>query len=353
LARQALLYTDHLGPYFVQIFDKFYRYGITGRNVRRVVRNTNGARREALRACIFHLAARITPLIGVEDAGVRYVLSPREPTGVCRSTFLSGSFDEEIVLSMIAALAQHAGMDGIEGLTVLEVGANIGTETVSLLARHGVERIMAIEPGAENVRFLRANLALNGLQDRVTIYEMALSDVDRIVELERSEENWGDHRVRSVESFGPDLREEGLRSTSSVQARRLDSLLDTGEIDIAAIDLMWMDVQGHEGQVLRGAERLTGIPIVTEYWPYGLRRTGALDAFHELIADRFSLIVDLHEPAMVLTANRVAELADRYEPEKAADPVAPYTDLLLLPTQAELKERRATVVARLEPPFPR
>jgi FkbM family methyltransferase len=298
-----------------------------------VLRGRDGARREAFRACAFLLSRKLTPLVGVEDGDVRYVLSARESTGVCYPTFVRGYFDEQTVLGMEAALAWHAGIATIEGLCVLEIGANIGTETVSLLMRHGVKRVVAFEPDAENVRFLRANLALNGVQDRVAIYEMALSDTDGTVVLERSKDNWGDHRVRAGDSFGPDLHGEELRTTTEVKARRLDSLVDAGEVDLDEIDLVWMDAQGHEGHILSGAERLLAarVPIVAEYWPYGLARVGALDRFHALIARHCRAIVDLREPMVALAARGVAGLVQRYPAEASADAPVSYTDLLLIP----------------------
>lgn len=313
----------------VSIFDRFRVRGFTVKNVWRVVRNTNGARREALRACVFLFAGRVIPFVGVERDGVRYVVSPRESTGVSYPTFVRGFFSEETVETMVAALRQHAGLTTMKSMTVLEIGANIGTETVSFLLRHGVERVVAIEPDPENVRLLRANLALNGVHDRVTIYEMALSDLDGTVVLERSEDNWSDHRVRVANSTGPELYAEGQRTTSTVAARRLDSLVDTGEIDLDHIDIAWIDAQGHEGQILAGGEQLvlSGIPIITEYWPYGLRRAGGLKHFHELVSRNYDAIVDLRHPSVTLAADRVTELADRYTEHNGEDP---YTDLLLI-----------------------
>jgi FkbM family methyltransferase len=312
------------------MFGKLRSHGFTPKNAIHVLRDRNGARQEVFRACVFLLSRKLTPLVGVEDGDVRYVLSTRESTGVCYPTFVRGYFDEQTVLGMEEALAQHAGIATIASLRVLEIGANIGTETVSLLMRHGIERVLAIEPDTENARFLRANLALNGVQDRVTIYEIALSDIDGTVVLERSEDNWGDHRVRAGGSFGPDLHGEGLRATAEVTARRLDSLIAAGEVDLEEIDLVWMDAQGHEGHILSGAERLlaSDTPIVTEYWPYGLRRVGALESFHELVAAHYKTVVDLHEPAVALAGARVAELADRYAGDERI--AAPYTDLLLI-----------------------
>jgi FkbM family methyltransferase len=306
--------------------------GLRLHNLARLARNTDGARREALRARAFPLVGKLTPFVGVEHDGVRYVISTRESGGVGFHTFVFGFFDEKTINHMRAALELHTNITTLDGLTILEVGANIGTETVSLLVRHGVKRIVAVEPDAENIRFLRANLALNGVQDRVEIHQIALSDTDGMLVFECSPDNWGDHRVRIADPFGPDLRDEGERVTVEVPARRLDALADANEVDLDDIDLMWMDAQGHEAHILAGAERLAaaGIPILTEYWPYGLRRAGALDRFHALVAERYSIVVDLREPDVALDAGRVSELADRYVANEGGDPVALYTDLLLL-----------------------
>ncbi len=300
-------------------------------NLVRLVRNADGARREALRSHLFPLAARVTPFLGVEHDGVRFVVSTRESV-VSFMTFVNGSFAEDTISRMLIALERHTSIKTLDGLTVLEVGANIGTETVSLLVHHGVERVVAVEPDAENARFLRANLALNGVQDRAEVHELALSDTDGTLLLERSESNFGDHRIRVADPSGADLSGEGKRATVEVVGRRLDSLAEANEIDLDSVDLVWMDAQGHEGHILAGAERLAaaGVPIVTEYWPYGLRRAGGLEHFHAFVGAGYSLVVDLREPTVALDARRVAELADRFAAGEGVDHTAAYTDLLLV-----------------------
>lgn len=303
----------------------------------RFVRNTDQVRTQRLRGYAFPLVARLTPLVGVERDGVRFVLSTSE-RGLGHTTFATGAFDEVTLRRMLAALERHLGITTLQGMTVLEVGANIGTETVSLLKRHGAERVLAFEPDAENVRMLRANVALNGLHERAEIHEMALSDVDATLLLECSADNWGDHRIRVSDPQGDDLRDESRRPTVEVAARRLDSLAESGEVDLAAVDLVWMDAQGHEGHVLAGARRLAaaGVPVLTEYWPYGLHRAGGLNTFHALVADGYDTIVDLRtgfdEPPVTLDASRVAELADRYSVGADGDRFSPHTDLVLLRT---------------------
>ncbi len=297
----------------------------------RLLRNTDGIRSQRLRWYVFPILARLTPFVGVEHDGVRYVLGTRDRRGVGYGTFVSGSFERETLRRMLVALSRH-GVMTLRGMTVLEVGANIGTETVSLLSHHGVERVVAFEPDAENARLLRANLALNGLDRRADVHEIALSDVDAMLLLERSADNNGDHRIRVLDTSGPDLFNEAERTTVEVRARSIDSLVESGELNLDAVGLVWMDAQGHEGHVLAGAQKLiaAGVPVLTEYWPYGLNRAGGLDRFHTAVAEGYGTVIDLRsnhdEPPVTLPANRVAELADRYSEEFLS-----YSDLLLIP----------------------
>jgi FkbM family methyltransferase len=305
--------------------------GSLPRRINRLLRNTDGIRTQRLRWYVFPILARLTPFVGVEHEGVRYVLGTRDRLGVGYGTFVSGSFEKETLRRMLTAL-ERFGITTLRGMTVLEVGANIGTETVSLLSHHGVERVVAFEPDADNARMLRANLALNGLDRRAEVHEIALSDVDATLMLERSAENCGDHRIRVVDAHGPDLFNEWDRSVVEVFARSIDSLVESGELDLDAVGLVWMDAQGHEGHVLAGAQKLIAarIPVLTEYWPYGLNRAGGLDRFHTAVAEGYGTVIDLRsnhdEPPVTLPADRVAELAERY-----SDEFLSYSDLLLIP----------------------
>ncbi len=305
--------------------------GSLPRRINRLLRDTDGVRTERLRCYAFPLLARLTPFVGVEHDGVRYVVGTRGDRAVGYSTFVRGSFEKETLRRMLVALLPH-GVTTLRGLTALEVGANIGTETVSLLSHHGVARVVAFEPDAENARLLRANLALNGLDRLAEVHEIALSDVDATLVLERSAENCGDHRIRVPDTNGPDLFNEADRSTVEVPARRIDSLVESGELDLDPVGLVWMDAQGHEGHVLAGARHLiaAGIPVLTEYWPYGLNRAGGLDRFHAAVAEGYGTVIDLRtgseEPPMSLPASSVDQLAERYSQEFTA-----YSDLLLLP----------------------
>lgn len=290
------------------------------------------------RRLFFRAAKHFTPVVAVDAPDGRYFVSTRDPI-IGFWTFMNGTFDAE-TLEKGLSLLQVATDDGfsLAGRTVLDIGANIGTQTVPLLANWSAGRVIAIEPDAANATLLRQNIVANGFQESATVLELAVSDFDGVVKLERSDINPGDHRVR-VEGSDQEARMgEEDRALVDVRAARLDSLIEEGVVSEDDIALIWMDTQGHEAQVLAGATRLLGrVPVITEYWPYGLRRSGGLDLFHSLVAEHFGTVVDLQSAGhgrgvRRLAAAEVATLAGRYAVED--DSRESTTDLLLLPKRA-------------------
>jgi tRNA G37 N-methylase Trm5 len=64
------------------------------------------------------------------------------------------------------------------GTTVLDIGASLGLWTVPLAkaARAAGACVWAFEPHPQNLHWLERNVALNGLEDTVTIHRCALGD---------------------------------------------------------------------------------------------------------------------------------------------------------------------------------
>lgn len=125
---------------------------------------------------------------------------------------------------------------------VLDLGANIGyyvTMYGELMNNSGF--IYAIEPDLRSVEYLRRNIALNGMTDTVTIDQLAISDYDGTTAF---------HLASSANLSGLDV---------SKISRRYDKTVDVEVRDLAnylgslphTIDIMRMDIEGHEVAVLR------------------------------------------------------------------------------------------------------
>ena len=60
-----------------------------------------------------------------------------------------------------------------------------------------------------------------------------------------------------------------------------------------------MDTQGHEGNVLSGATNIikSRVPIITEFWPYGLKRSNGLNLFYDVLSNSdYKSMWDLRYP---------------------------------------------------------
>jgi FkbM family methyltransferase len=296
----------------------------------RLILNIRGQRRTLFRQQMFDLMGRISPVLAVDSGNARFLVSSAD-RGVSRVLFGEGSYEQDIMAQTINLAESYTSRRPLlAGRTFIDVGANIGTTTIPALKVFGAADAVAIEPGLQNYKLLRCNVIANDIEDRVRTLRAALSDSTGLGELELDEDNGGDHRIRVRTDIQDGLFRESTRRTAQVPLLRFDDMVRDGQVDLERVGMVWMDVQGHEAHVLSGALLLLAseIPVATEYWPYGLRRAGGLEKFHELLARHYRTVVDIRESlrgtgVVELPATDVSALEGRYDG-------ATYTDLLLL-----------------------
>ena len=260
-------------------------------------------RRHALRALQFRLLRHMTPVVAVDGDGVRYFVSTRD-NGVGMPLYVYGAFEPGELWTAVCVLERSSGHPFVGGDRLfVDVGANIGTATIQAIAHHRAYDAIAYEPDAFNVELLQHNLLTNGLTERVKVVRAAVSDECRALALELSDDNFGDHRVKleSRTSVSP----EPTRRVTTVPGITLDSQIEAGVFELDRIGLVSIDTQGHEAQVLAGATRLceSDVPVMLEYWPYGLRAAGGSGQLRDILARCYGRYVDL---AAAFSGGRVA-----------------------------------------------
>lgn len=154
---------------------------------------------------------------------------------------------------------------------LIDIGANIGTVCVPLQRRHAFRRTLAFEPALKNVELLRRNLRHNRIESSVQVFPVALSNADGEGTLWRSSFNYGDHRLNAS---GPAAEHAG---SVIVPMRSLDGVLHEQSIEPHDVGMIWIDTQGHEFHILRGARSLveTATPLLLEFWPEALNAAGS------------------------------------------------------------------------------
>src|SRR5437867_12396554 len=142
---------------------------------------------------------------------------------------------------------------------IVDVGANIGDFTLAIAGRSG--RVIAIEPGENNFASLTSNLKLNGIQN-TTALNIAAHDKEEQVRLEGIDSML--HVTRNVEG--------GFEARGIPLGKVLE------ELKTDHVDLLKIDVQGHERKVLDGMadmlrERRVGVLAVEVHPVRGVEKT--------------------------------------------------------------------------------
>jgi FkbM family methyltransferase len=155
-----------------------------------------------------------------------------------------GDYEPELVEAVVARLRDAPQP------ALVDVGANIGLVSLGVLATVPSVRIHAFEPGSHAAMLLRRTIARNGLEERLTLTEAAVSDEDGAA-------SFATHATRHASGDG--LRDTGRAGevvTTSVRTVRLDTWwADAGR---PHVDVLKVDVEGAERLVFAGARELLG-----------------------------------------------------------------------------------------------
>lgn len=154
-----------------------------------------------------------------------------------------------------------------KGMTVLDIGANIGYYTLIAARLVGDEgKVIAFEPDPTNFALLKKNVEGNGYKN-VILVQKAVSNKAGEVKLFLRAGNLAGHHLYDAH--------DGNKFVT-VSAITLDEYLENENLN--KIDFVKMDVEGAEWGVLQGMRNLieknNDVKIVLEFWPAGMRRFG-------------------------------------------------------------------------------
>jgi FkbM family methyltransferase len=159
-----------------------------------------------------------------------------------------------------------------EGMTMIDIGAHMGMYTMTaskLVGESGV--VVAMEPSTREFQRLTFHVNLNDLRN-VRCLQVAGSSVSGEATLKIASE-WNSGHNTIGEFFNPEV--ETIRE-ERVLTQTLDAVVSAQNLE--RVDLIKIDVEGHEMQVLAGAvETLTRFrpSLLIEVFEETLRRQGA------------------------------------------------------------------------------
>jgi FkbM family methyltransferase len=214
--------------------------------------------------------------------------------------------------------------------TYFDIGANIGL-TLIPMARHPRVRCFGFEAVPATFKLLQRNLLCNQIGDNATVFNLAVFDRKTSLEMELSDINMGDHRVRGAGNLN--AYAESTRKTIQVPAERLDSVMEQSNWQPCSPNFMKVDVQGAEVRVLRGGvNTLAALDyLYIEYWPYGMLRMGdrAEDFLDAVKQFQFGMIFDDTRPVGELTLNPIEGVLRELRKIPSDGSTTEHRDLLL------------------------
>jgi FkbM family methyltransferase len=147
---------------------------------------------------------------------------------------IDGVFERMELETLFGWLTSHHP-EALSG-TAVDIGANIGNH--SLYFSDHFDRVICFEPNPRTFRVLQLNAEL---ADNITCLKEGISDVERTAYMVTPAGNVGHAHV--IDSISPD--------SSPIVLKTLDQAINTEE----PVRLIKIDVEGHEYQALRGAEK--------------------------------------------------------------------------------------------------
>lgn len=196
----------------------------------------------------------------------KYVVSTKDKV-IGRELFLHGEFDFQKLVTALKIIRREGQQMPTH---LIDVGANIGSITIPALVRGLMTSATAIEPHPENLKLLRANLALNDVSDLVTVIPHGVgAESNQRLYLQESQSNSGNH---SISGSGLEIASSKL---DDIEPHRQDALL-------------WMDIEGYEGHALIGAHQIieAGTPIACEFNPEFLHASAGMEFFMHSLSGR-------------------------------------------------------------------
>lgn len=194
---------------------------------------------------------------------------------ISRSLYLFHEYELYLMTSTMAFLRETNKIPAKGQGTVIDIGANNGVISIGMLHNAEVKKAIAIEPEPKNFAMLQHNVKQNKISNKIICLPFAASNSKGILDFELSGDNFGDHRIcPEINNIDLEFRKTNC-DVIQVKSDKVDNLIkqlpEQFKKDIA---FMWIDVQGHEGYVFQGAKELLsgGIPVVSEIWPYGIKR---------------------------------------------------------------------------------
>ncbi|CAN7494433.1 FkbM family methyltransferase [Rhizobium sp. LjRoot98] len=213
--------------------------------------------------------------------------SPHDYIG--RKIYRKGHFQRENVVRLLSVLRQRALLQPEKVL--LELGGNIGTQTVYFALSKAFRHIVTVEPDPRNFKLLRTNIDQNNLHEEITAINVAAGESEGTLDFFMHRDNHGKSSA---------LRQSERDIQIKVPVKPVTAMLTEAGVAPDDIGLIWMDIEGYEPVASRSMQPLLArrVPFYMEFSPVFYGPAGS-QAFVNYLAGFYENCIVFYEDSQV------------------------------------------------------
>ena len=228
---------------------------------------------------LISLAREVMPYMSVEAEGLTFFFKNTDHSildYMVESKKVWACDDMDFILGYYESISARPG-------TVIDIGANVGTSVIYFRNKLGNDtKFYAVEPVTDNFNLLKANCAINGFSD-INAFRYGLSDSIGEADLEINPANMATCKIAGSDSDNLVFeKDEASYVGDKVPLITLDAFISQNGVNTKAPVLFWIDVEGHEPEVIRGGRETfknTDSVVFCEFNPKLYKHNGNYDEF--------------------------------------------------------------------------
>ena len=255
----------------------------------------------AFRSAIYNTSLK-NNLIFCEHNKINYVLKNNED--ISKFIFIKGEFDFGLLKKGLGFLRKK------KLKYLINVGSHVGTTLIPAIKYKLFDHCIAFEPSIDNYRLLKANININKIEKKVTLFNFGLSKKIYNSYLKKNPNDSGDNRVVKLK-----------KGTEKIKLNILDNF--TSKIN-KKNSIILIDAQGHEPEIFLGAKKTLKkkVPLIFELMPNLINENQLKIIFNAIL--HYKKLIDLkEEKIMELNKTNFYKIYQHYLKNKF------YTDLMI------------------------
>jgi FkbM family methyltransferase len=154
-------------------------------------------------------------------------------------TIVSNYFENDLI--------QKLNLSNTRKSIFIDIGANLGKYSIVATKKYNFKKTYAFEANPDVASLLRENIALNNINEQVTVIEHALGSKKETINFIQNKIQKGMSKVANANE-----KTDKINNVIELETDTFDSLAKKYNIDAYSIDFIKIDVEGYEKNVLEG-----------------------------------------------------------------------------------------------------